>query len=231
MARIVKEEEHAIKRKEILDVAQRLIYTKGYEQMTIQDILAEAQISKGAFYHYFDSKQALLEGLIERIRQEAEAVMEPVLKDENLPALEKLHRYFDMAARWKSARKELMLALLRTWYDERNALLRQKVQAATIQWLAPNLAEIIRQGIGEGSLSTPYPEQAGGVATALLVGMSDTAAGLLLAGELKAETFRQFAEMVAAYNNAMERVLGAAPGSIRLMDPEILKEWVEVEEE
>ena len=70
MARIVKEQAYAEKRNEILDVAQRLVYTKGYEQMTIQDILDDLQISKGAFYHYFDSKQALLEALIERMLQE-----------------------------------------------------------------------------------------------------------------------------------------------------------------
>ena len=67
MARILKEEEYTVKRNEILDVAQRLIYTKGYEQMTIQDMLDDLQISKGAFYHYFDSKQAVLEALVERI--------------------------------------------------------------------------------------------------------------------------------------------------------------------
>ncbi|HXZ05870.1 MAG TPA: TetR family transcriptional regulator, partial [Ktedonobacteraceae bacterium] len=47
MARIVKEKEFAGKRNEILDVAQRLIYTRGYEQMTVQDILEELEISKG----------------------------------------------------------------------------------------------------------------------------------------------------------------------------------------
>src|SRR5215831_16667548 len=65
MARIVKEP--AVRRNEILDVAQRLVYTKGYEQMTIQDIVDDLQLSKGAFYHYFDSKQALLEALVQRL--------------------------------------------------------------------------------------------------------------------------------------------------------------------
>ena len=54
MARTVKEQEYAEKRNEILDAAQRLVYTKGYERMTIQGILADLQISSGAFYHYFD---------------------------------------------------------------------------------------------------------------------------------------------------------------------------------
>jgi AcrR family transcriptional regulator len=49
MARIVKEEEYAARRNEILDAAQRLVYTKGYEHMTIQDILDDRHISKGAF--------------------------------------------------------------------------------------------------------------------------------------------------------------------------------------
>ncbi len=53
-----KEDLHLARRSEILDVAQRLIATKGYEQMTIADIQAELGISKGAFYHYFE-----LEGL------------------------------------------------------------------------------------------------------------------------------------------------------------------------
>lgn len=53
MPRVVKEEEYAVKCNEILDVAQHLVYTKGYQQMSIQDILDELKISKGAFYHYF----------------------------------------------------------------------------------------------------------------------------------------------------------------------------------
>jgi hypothetical protein len=40
-----------------VETSQGLVYTKGYEQMTIQDILDDLQISKGAFYHYFGSKK------------------------------------------------------------------------------------------------------------------------------------------------------------------------------
>lgn len=53
MARVVKEQEYSQKRNDILDAAVRLIYTKGYERMTIQDIQADLKISSGAFYHYF----------------------------------------------------------------------------------------------------------------------------------------------------------------------------------
>ena len=99
MARTVKEESYAVKRNEIIDAAQRLVYTKGYDLMSIQDILNELKISKGAFYHYFDSKGNLLEALIDRMREEALPVVLPIVNDPDLSALEKLHRFFDTAAR------------------------------------------------------------------------------------------------------------------------------------
>src|SRR2546429_5465696 len=113
MARIVKEQAYALRRNAILDVAQRLVETRGYEQMTIQDMLDELQISKGAFYHYFDSKQALLEALIERMLEEVEQLLIPIVQDSHMPAIEKLQRFFPMLARWKTARKTFFLALFR----------------------------------------------------------------------------------------------------------------------
>ena len=86
MARIVNQEEYEIRRNEILDAAQRVVYTKGYELMSIQDILAEVKISKGAFYHYFGSKQALLEALIQRLVDQIQQVLIPVIQDDQLSA-------------------------------------------------------------------------------------------------------------------------------------------------
>src|SRR4051794_18530999 len=94
MARTIKKQEHAEKRNEILNAAQRLVYAKGYERMTIQDILADVQISSGAFYHYFDSKPAVLEAFIERIQQETEKPLLPIVHDPHLPAIEKLQGFF-----------------------------------------------------------------------------------------------------------------------------------------
>jgi len=95
MARTVNKEEYTAKRNQILDAAQHLVYTKGYERMTLQDILAELQISSGAFYHYFDSKPAVLVAFIERIRQETEKPLLPIIHDPHLSAIEKFQGFFD----------------------------------------------------------------------------------------------------------------------------------------
>src|SRR6266508_3388883 len=158
MARIVNETEYAARRNAILDVALRLIYTKGYEQMAIQDILVELSMSKGAFYHYFDSKAALLEALVERIGQEALELLNPIVQDPQLPALEKLQRFFDTAVQWKTARKALMIELTRVWYADHNAIVRQKMLAMLSKGAIPLLTEIFHQGIQEGVFNIRFPD-------------------------------------------------------------------------
>jgi AcrR family transcriptional regulator len=225
MARSVNEKEYALKRNQILDVTQRLVYTKGYEQMAIQDILDELRISKGAFYHYFDSKPALLEALIERIAQEALQLLNPIVQDSHLPALEKLQRFFDTAVRWKTARKTFMLELLRVWYDDHNAIVRQKMLAMSSKHTLPLLTEIFHQGIREGVLNIPFPDQIGVVLLSFIQGIGDAFAELLLAREPQGDELQRAERLIAAYNNALERVLGAPAGSLHLMDTESLKEW------
>ncbi len=224
MARIVKE--HAVRRNEILDATQKLVYTRGYEQMTIQDILDDLQISKGAFYHYFDSKQALLEALIERMGEEAEALLLPIVHDTHLSALEKLQRFYPTLARWKTARKTFFLALLHTLYADDNAIFRQKIRAKAIKQAAPLLTEIIHQGIREGVLTTSYPDQAGELVVSLVFDLGDTIAWLLLSCEPNHDILRRMESTTEAYTDALERILGVPKGSVPIVDAEELKEWV-----
>ncbi|NWG92478.1 MAG: TetR/AcrR family transcriptional regulator [Parvularculaceae bacterium] len=51
---------------EILDAALAVFTEKGFDAARVDDIAAAARLSKGAIYLYFDSKEALLRGLIER---------------------------------------------------------------------------------------------------------------------------------------------------------------------
>ncbi len=227
MARIVKKEEHTAKRNEILDVALQLVYSKGYDKMTIQDILDQLEMSKGAFYHYFDSKADVLEALVERmVAEQVESHFLPIVQNPQLTAIEKLRRYFDTAVQWKTSNKALIMELTRVWYSDENALARQKIFAKMVTHVTPLFVEIISQGVREGTFSTPYPEFASQINLSLIQALGDTFARMLLSEEAKSSNTLQEAEsLIAAYNDALERLLGAPKGSIHLMDTETLKEW------
>lgn len=50
-------------RDKLLDAATRLFHENGYQAVTVNDICEAAQLTKGAFYHHFDSKEALYQHL------------------------------------------------------------------------------------------------------------------------------------------------------------------------
>jgi AcrR family transcriptional regulator len=229
MPRVVKEESYAQRRNEIIDAAQRLVYTKGYEQMSIQDILELTGMSKGAFYHYFDSKPALLEALIDRMVQESEKVISPIVYDPNLSALEKLHEFFHTAARWKSSQKDYMLAILRVWYADENAIVRDKVLAKQLGWAASWLAHIFRQGMAEGVMDVPYPDQTALAAMTLLTGLSNGFARLILSPPKDGSALTQAEQLIFAYNRLLERAVGAPQGSLSIMDEATAREWIDIE--
>ena len=225
MARIVNKEEYQVRRNEILEAAQRLVYIKGFEQMSIQDILTQVRISKGAFYHYFDSKQSLLEALIDRMAKQVVLMLIPIVQDEQLCATEKLQRLFDTASRWKTDRKEYLLTLVNVWYADENATLRMKIQVAIIPQIAPLLTTIIIQGNQEGVFRTGFPQQDSEIIFSLMQSFGDNLIKLLIQPEREAEAFQRLDIMVASYQAAAERILGANPGSLPLFDTAILREW------
>lgn len=229
MARPVKPEAVAKKRREILDAAERLVFAKGYEQMSIQDILDEVKMSSGAFHHYFASRSALLSAFIERIKLETEKPLLPIIHDPKLSPIEKLQGFFDTLSRLRSASKTEVVKLLRVWYTDANAVVRTRVDEAIRQQRAPILTEIVCQGVREGFFTTAYPEKAGGVILSLLLGMDHTHARLLLSlGQAEEENplVEELVATHAAYMEAMERVLGAPPKSFSRIDATAMSVWV-----
>ena len=63
MTRIVKKPDE--RRKEIIQAARELFQEKTYEKMTMQELMKKLNIAKGTIYHYFSSKEDLLESVVE----------------------------------------------------------------------------------------------------------------------------------------------------------------------
>jgi AcrR family transcriptional regulator len=233
MPRTHNKAEYAVRRNEILSSAERLVFSKGFERMSIQDILVDLDISKGAFYHYFESKSALLEGITLRMGEEVVRLLQPIVDDDSLAALDKLEKFFGATARWKLANRLYLMALLRVWYHDDNILVRQRLSVEGYRTLGlPLISRVIRQGVAEGVLSTPYTDQLGEVLMTLFLGMGDGVAKALLELPVDAlegereQCFRRMVQHVETYTGAIERILGAPEGSLKFFDLELLHEWV-----
>lgn len=224
MPRTVNPTAHAVRRDTFLDAAQRLIQSRGYEQMSVQDILEEMGASRGAFYHYFDSKAALLDAVVERMVVAGMAAVAPIVAAPELSAPEKLVSLFAGIARFKSERKELLRALLNVWYSDDNALLRDKLRRRETRYLLPPLDAIVSQGEAEGSFTVPSPDAAR-VIMAILQGASDAAVELFLARQNGGVSFDDVVREFSAYTRGLERILGVPPESLTIIDEPTLREW------
>ena len=222
MVRISKDYDE--RRTELLDAAQSLFYDQGYESTTVDAIIDKVGVAKGTFYYYFDSKVGLLNALADRLSAAGLEEIRRIVELDDMDALAKLNRFFELSRGLKVANKEIIRALLRVVFKDDNILLRHKLNARSISLVSPEMTKIIRQGVEEGIFDTPYPDGAGEMLLLLGKELNEQLAPLILELDEKPANMDRMKEMIAHYENAIERILGAPKGSIMVQDSTFLQE-------
>ena len=221
MARTVNEQEHDAKRNAILDAAEHLLLTRGYEQTAIQDVLDALEMSKGAFYHYFESKSELVLAVVQRRTAAVEDRLRAIVADRGLSGRDKLLRHFRAVDDWKLSDGRVVSDLARAWYADDNAIVRDRLYRTGVQRFAPLLTRIIEQGVDEGAFTTRYPEQAARMILCLRHELGRAITEALVAKRPSGE----LARMAGATADAVERLLGAQPGSFVSPERDALVRW------
>lgn len=150
--RIVKK--HDDRKNEILDAAEKLFYSKGYEHCTVNDILKEVGIAKGTFYHYFISKEGTLDAIVERNIDIMVSRIKKATDNNDLPVQKLMNVFLAMKMDGIVDRK-----MLDDLHKCENALLHQKNLSHMIESITPVLVGIIEEGIEKNVWSCRYPLQ------------------------------------------------------------------------
>ncbi|AOY15880.1 TetR family transcriptional regulator [Bacillus sp. ABP14] len=209
--RIIKEYEE--RRKEILETAERLFLTKGYTKTTVNDILKEIGIAKGTFYHYFKSKEEVMDEIIMRIIKEDVAKAKVIVSNPNIPVLEKLFRVL-MEQSPKSG--DVKAKMIEQFHQPNNAEMHQKSLVQSIIHLSPVLTEILEQGIEEGIFSTSYPQET--------IELLLSSAQVIFDEGLFQWKTEEMMRRVKAYIKMMEVSVGAKEGSFNYMLEVLMKQ-------
>lgn len=225
MARTLDPAAHELRRDAFVDVALRLMTIKGYDRMSIQDVLDDAGASRGAFYHYFDSKATLREAVLERMVDAATASVGSIVDDPDLSAMAKLDGLFNGIARWKGERTDLLIGVLEAWMADENAIVRDRYRQVVARRMTPILARIVEQGQAEGFFTTTDAQSAARVLASLILAVNDTALDLYYARQANAVSFEDVERQFAAFADAYERILGLPPSTWPTPDPAILRQW------
>ncbi|NGO54980.1 TetR/AcrR family transcriptional regulator [Mesorhizobium camelthorni] len=219
MARVIKSPE--IRSAELLDCAQRLFFERGYNNTTVNDIIREAGLSKGAFYHYFPSKEALLEALAARVARESMEELRPILDDRSLDAVERLNALFAGSRRFK---RELAPQIRRTFdvvFRPENVVLFHRIDRAVTEVAAPVITEIIAEGNRAGRFDAPDPQAFAEMLLQFRLSLATVmhrAIQQAEAGDID-EAVRVLDKRLRLYGIAVDRVLKLPDGTIKVAEP------------
>lgn len=197
--RVVKEAQE--RRNEILDVAERLFCTKGFDATSTGDILNEVGIARGTLYYHFKSKEEILDAMIERITCDLVRKASAIANNESIPVLERLVQTI-LALNLNNDLGEMVMEQI---HKPQNALLHQKMQSRLLAEVNPMITGIIRDGIEQGIFQTAYPE--GMVEMTMLY--SNTVFDDLAEDTPQARKMR-----ILAFTYNVERMLGMQEGSL-----------------
>jgi AcrR family transcriptional regulator len=194
----VTEAHSAARRQQIIDAAYRCFARKGFHQATMREIYEEAKLSPGAVYHYFPSKDAIIQASFEFDYQRSLDVFEAATaSDDPLNALAELIGFFfrglEGAAELGAGRVNVQ-----GWGEALvNPPLRETLQRVMTHYLGA-LTQIVRQAQARGQLDSSLdPHAFGRILLSLYYG-------------LELQKALDPAVEVAAYDAAVAALLRAA---------------------
>lgn len=190
-----------VRRQEIIDAATELFLSQTYDKTTTGHVMKALGIAKGTIYHYFTSKEHLLEAVVDDLAEGYAQRREAELAEAEGGALERLAVLFSPDRRSEDEKRTT-----ESLHKPGNVKLHTRLLAVLVLRLAPVMAEIVAQGCDEGVFHTEHPLE---VAELLLAGVQFlTDDGFYLWDD------EDLARRAAAVPAMVERVLGAEPGSI-----------------
>ncbi|MBE6488604.1 MAG: TetR/AcrR family transcriptional regulator [Methanosphaera stadtmanae] len=132
------------RKKMLLKIAYDLFLTKGYDNTSVDEIIEKAQIAKGTYYYYFQSKEQMLEEVIDMmIKNEVKMAEQIIRTDISVP-----QKIVGILTSMKPTEEEQPIK--NTLFQEENVLMHHKVRKKLIDTLTPLLSEVIKEGVNEG---------------------------------------------------------------------------------
>jgi len=150
----------------ILEVASGLFMTKGYEKTRISDIINGLDgLTKGAVYHYFDSKEDIFNEVVKRIGYQNKAIFDEIKYAKDLNGREKISKLISVAI--GNTNMDVITSISPNLTDNPKLLASffKQMQEMTIpEYFLP----IIYEGIKDGSIKSEYPQELAELITIIL---------------------------------------------------------------
>jgi AcrR family transcriptional regulator len=199
----------------LISAASELFATQGYDRTSVDRIIKQAGVSKGAFYHHFSSKEELLDAVTAFMVADAMNEIRAAVADASVGAIVRLNRFLNASRVWRLAHFGLLREVIAVLHRDENAPMLRKLEGHSATVSLPLLAEILQQGTDEGVFDPPNPPETARLILLLSRGMQEAQVRMVLDLGMSQEALATLQERADLFVEMVERMLGAPKGSIQ----------------
>ena len=141
------------RKQELLNIAYQLFIQKGYEETSIDDIIAQAHIAKGTYYYHFPSKEATLEAVIDMmINNEVQRAQEVLSAPISVP-----QKLIGVITSLRPEQNENNIA--DALNKKENIVMHEKVSRRIINEAVPLVVQVVSEGIAQGVFDCDHVQE------------------------------------------------------------------------
>jgi len=153
MARISKPPEE--RRQELIETANELFLTQGYEQTTVGDIVKKVGVAQGLFYYYFRSKQDIFLTVVDQFLEARIGEMAVFLRDVQAPPLKRVRNLLQGLSHFLRETEALFPRNRAGMAEEMYMIMYNHVSGQ----IEPMVAQLLQDAAAQGLLSAPFPDR------------------------------------------------------------------------
>jgi AcrR family transcriptional regulator len=135
---------------DILRSAEELFMRQGYEKTSMQQIADHSGLTKGALYHHFDSKEALLERMCADHYRALCAAAGPVTGDASFSCFERIRRLLDIARGLGISSVSFVSEYLKVRNDESSVMLKERLRKYDKKFYAEEIGPLLKEAKKKG---------------------------------------------------------------------------------
>ena len=203
------------RRQAIVETTWQLISQRGFDATSVNTIISELGISKGSFYHHFQSKAAVLDALVEMLTTDVSRRVQ--IDNADAPAIARLNAFIQSGWQWHEEHAAISAEMFTVMLRPENSALMLRISATEQRVFRPLLEDIIAQGIAERSFDVPNATIAADFLIPLLNDSLLRVCRAAINGDLDTAGF---VAQIDFLRESLERMLGAQRGSLAASIPD-----------
>ena len=207
-----------MRRTQILDAAERLFFERGYERTSVQDILDALNMSKGGFYHYFDAKESVLKDICERRMLGRFERLNMELYASRRSPMDKLNLLLGLTNLFESEDVSFAALLLKLCYRDRNPAILAQRRRIMVDHLCEYMGNMVAEGVEDRVFHARRPMETGRLLLLLALDVNDECCEQLAQELDNPDRLLRVLELLNAYRDSAELLLGATHGSLQFFD-------------